>query len=104
MSTILKHIAVAFGAAIFIAVAVIGFVREVPFFIIVFRGVIAMSIATVVFLSFAIFFQRLLYRFVAEKIMEQRRGPGDDARRQEAGSAGGASAASGAPASSAGGA
>jgi hypothetical protein len=77
MSAILKHFAVAFGATIFLAVAVIGFTNDLPFFVIVFRGIVAMSIATVVFLSFAIFFQRLLYRFVAEQIMEQRKGPRD---------------------------
>ena len=73
MSTILKQIAIAFGAGIFIAVAVIGFTHDIPFFVIIFRGTIAMSVATIAFLMFALFFQRLLYRFVAEQSMTQKR-------------------------------
>jgi hypothetical protein len=73
VSTILKQIAIAFGAAIFIAVAVIGFIQNIPFFVIIFRGTIAMSVATIAFLIFALFFQQLLYRFVAAQIMTQKR-------------------------------
>lgn len=82
MTTILKQISIAFGAMIFILVAVIGVVIELPVLVIFFRGIIAMSFATVIFLAFASFFQRLLYRFVAEQIMLQK-GVKDTARRQE---------------------
>lgn len=75
MSSILKKLSVAFGAAIFIVVASIGFVREVPFLVIMYRGIIAMSVSTVVFLAFAYFFQKLLFRFVAEQIMTQKGSP-----------------------------
>jgi hypothetical protein len=74
MSGVLKQIALAFGAAMFVVSSVIGLANHVPAHVIIFRGIIAMSVGTAVFLGFVSFFQSILYRFVAEQVMKQRGG------------------------------
>ena len=83
MNPILGRLAAAFGAMIFVLTAVIGFLKDIPAMVIIFRGVIAMSLSTVTFLAFARFFQKILYRFVAEQVMMQKgRGAAGENSRQ----------------------
>lgn len=91
MTDILRHISMAFGTLMFIVVVIIGFVMELPVLVIVFRGIIAMSIGTVVAMGFFRFFQKTLYRFVAEQVIQGRTAPkAQDAAKRTLGAANGA--------------
>ena len=73
MNTILGNISIAIGGILFVIVLVIGFARGVPILVAVFRASIVMCISSAVVAVFFRFFSSVLYKFVAEKVQENKR-------------------------------
>jgi len=79
MSNVLKQLSVAIGGLLFVVVLVVGFLLDIPLAVSVFRATVVMCISSIVVALFFRFFAGVLYRFVAEQILQQRKAKKDKA-------------------------
>ncbi len=73
MSAVLVNLAMVVGFFFCLISMLVGFLRGVAFWTVLFRSAIVLAIATVVVMAFFRYFNVILYRFLAQKIEENRR-------------------------------
>ncbi|MBN2683845.1 MAG: hypothetical protein JXR40_01065 [Pontiellaceae bacterium] len=73
MSAVLVNLAMVVGFFFCLISMLVGFLRGVPLWTVLFRSAIVLAIATVVVMAFFRYFNIVLYRFLAQKIEEKRR-------------------------------
>jgi phosphoglycerol transferase MdoB-like AlkP superfamily enzyme len=73
VSAVLVNLAMVVGFFLCLISMLVGFVRGVSFWTVLFRSAIVLTIATVVVMAFFRYFNIILYRFLAQKIEEKRR-------------------------------
>lgn len=84
MISVLGQLSIAIGGLMFIVVMIIGLANDVPVYLAVFRAIIVMCVTSVVMALFFRFFTNMVYRFVAEQVLQQNRdkkqkaGPGGE--------------------------
>jgi uncharacterized membrane protein (DUF106 family) len=83
MSKVLGQIAIALGGIMFLVVAVVLSFRGVPLLEAVCRAVVVMCVTAVVTAVFFRYFTSILYKFVAERVMQQSK-KGQPALQKEA--------------------
>ncbi len=79
MSGILAQIAVVIGGILFIVVMVVALAAGVPILEAVFRASVVMCATSLIMAAFFKFFTSMLYRFVAEQILQQQKSKQGDA-------------------------
>ncbi len=72
MSAILVNLAMVVGFVLCMISLLAGFARDVPFWTVLFRSVIVLSVGTVVVMAFFRYFNVILYRFLQEKLKVHR--------------------------------
>ncbi|OGV65237.1 MAG: hypothetical protein A2283_05440 [Lentisphaerae bacterium RIFOXYA12_FULL_48_11] len=77
MSNVLKQLSVAIGGLLFVVVLIVGFLLDIPLAVSVFRATVVMCVGSIVVALFFRFFAGVLYRFVAEQILQQRKAKKD---------------------------
>lgn len=73
MSAVLVNLAMVVGFFLCLISMLVGFLRGVSFWTVLFRSAIVLTLATVVVMAFFRYFNIILYRFLAQKIEENRR-------------------------------
>lgn len=73
MSSALKQLAVAIGGILFVVVLAITVALDIPLIVGVFRATVVMCLGSLIMAMFFRFFAGVLYRFVAEQILQQRK-------------------------------
>jgi hypothetical protein len=73
MSSVLIQISVAFGMLMFFVAFGLGLANDVPVLTAIFRAFVVLCVSSVVMTFFFRFFVGMVYRFVAERVMEQSR-------------------------------
>lgn len=72
MSAVLVNLALVVGFFVCLLSMMLGLLRGVPFWTVLFRSAIVLSLGTVVVMAFFRYFNIVLYRFLAQKIKEHR--------------------------------
>ena len=80
MSTVLAQLAVAIGGIVFILAVVLAMVNGVPLLSAVLRAIAVMCFASMFAAIFFRFFTNILYKFVAQRMVDQVR---DELQNQE---------------------
>ena len=80
MSNVLKQLSVAVGGILFVVVLVMGLCLDIPLLVAVFRATVVMCVGSIIVAVFFRFFAGVLYRFVAEQILQQRKAKKDKAQ------------------------
>ncbi|MBN2703566.1 MAG: hypothetical protein JXR23_05070 [Pontiellaceae bacterium] len=73
MSAVLVNLAMVVGFFFCLISMLVGFLRGVSFWTVLFRSAIVLAVGTVVVMAFFRYFNIILYRFLAQKIEENRR-------------------------------
>ncbi len=73
MSAVLVNLAMLLGFFLCIFSLCVGVIREVPFWTVMFRSAIVLSIGTVIVMAFFRYFNTVLYKFLGEKLKEHRK-------------------------------
>ena len=84
MSAVLAQLSVAIGFLLMVIVLIVTTTRGVPITVALFRALVVMCVSSVVMALFFRFFTSVLYRFLAEKVMEQRSRKGSKHREVHA--------------------
>ncbi len=79
MNSVLRQLAISFGALMFIISLAIGLLSGVSPFTAMCRSFIVMCISSVIFALFSSFFVKVLYNFILEKMREQQRKKAEEA-------------------------
>ena len=80
MSNVLKQLSVAVGGVLFVIVLVMCICLDIPLLVAVFRATVVMCLGSIIAALFFRFFAGVLYRFVAEQILQQRKAKKDKAQ------------------------
>lgn len=72
MSSVLINLAMVLGFGLCLFSLGIGMIRNIPFWTVMFRSAIVLSIGTVIVMAFFRYFNLVLYRFLGEKLKEHR--------------------------------
>lgn len=83
MSTILINLAMVLGFILCVFSLGIGMIRNVPFWTVMFRSAIVMSVGTVIVMAFFRYFNTVLYRFLGDKLQEHRQQMDDEELGEE---------------------
>ncbi len=90
MNRVLVQLAVAIGFLMFFLCLGVGLANDVPILVTIFRALIAFCVCSVAVTWFFRFFLGVVYRFVAERVLQQNRQKAEGAARASSGGLGSA--------------
>ena len=72
MSSVLINLSKVVGLCLALISMLVGIMQRLPIWTVLFRGLIVLTVGSVVVMAFFRYFNMVLYRFLAEKLKEHR--------------------------------